>query len=395
MQRIKGNLQLMKQINKAAILNLLHREDRLSRAEISNITHLSATTVSALVEELLLEGTIEEIGERAAVGAGRRAIALQINKKGGYVIGISLGNKFLICAVLDLHGDLIAEYKSKIVLGNEAITEQIHVAIRDCLEQANLLNSGSIKGIGIAAPGIIDETGETIIYSSYLKLSNLNLKSQLKSSFPGIPIQIVNDSNASAFAEHYNGVGKNQNHLLFFTINEGVGSGLILNSQIFSGYQGAAGEIGHIPVDPNGELCSCGKRGCIETIITTRNVLKKCQEEAAKRGFAVSETMQEMIARYENGEDWLDSIFDHILSIITYMIASFVNFISPEAIIIEGWMIDSEKFMAKLKDELESFPFPISFSRSRVYASTYRENGSLYGAANLMLKQIFKAASFG
>jgi N-acetylglucosamine repressor len=394
MQRIKGNLQLMKQINKAAILNLLHREDRLSRAEISNITHLSATTVSALVEELLKEGIIEQIGERAAIGAGRRAIALQINKNGGYVIGISLG-EFLICAVLNLNGDLIAEYKSEIVTGNEAITKQIQAAIMNCLEQANFLNSGLIKGIGIASPGIIDEKGETIIYTRYLNVSNLNLKSHLETSFPGIPIQIVNDSNAAAFAEHYNGIGKNHNHLLFFSINDGIGSGLILNSHIFSGYHGAAGEIGHMPVDPNGELCTCGKRGCIETIITTRYVLKKCQEEAVKRGYSVSDTMQEWIVRYENGEDWLDSIFDHILSTITLMIAFLVNFISPEAVIIEGWMIDSEKIMAKLKDQLESSPLPISFSKSRVYVSTYRENGSLYGAATLMLKQIFKAASFG
>jgi N-acetylglucosamine repressor len=389
----KGNLQLMKEINTATILNLLHRGDKLSRAEISSITRLSATTVSALVEELITANMVEEVGERPMVGAGRRAIALQIKAHGGYVVGIFLSNSALICAVFNLHGDKTAEFKTKIAIGNDAMMEQIETALTSCLEDPKVKDCGSMKGIGIAAPGIIDERGETIIYSSYLKLSHLALKERLSSLYPNIPLQIINDSNAAAFAEQYNGIGEDKSHLLYFTINEGIGSGLILNKEIFSGYLGASGEIGHIPVDPEGLICSCGRRGCIETVITIPYILKRCQSLAEVNGKRSPESFEELLQRYNVHEEWLEPVFDKVLYVTTIMVASAVNFISPETIVFEGWMKDSSKFMNKLIDELVKFPFPVPFSPDRICSSSYPDDGALYGAATLMLQKIFKAAS--
>ncbi|EFM08791.1 ROK family protein [Paenibacillus curdlanolyticus YK9] len=390
--QVKGNLQLMKEINTAMIMNLLHREGKITRAELTKMTKLSATTVSVLIEELIAKNFVEEIGEKITPGAGRRAISLQINKDGGYVIGISLGNNSLICAVMNLHGECVTEYKTKIAIGNDSLAERINSALKACMDQVENLNVDLILGIGISTPGIIDEQEETVLYSSLLKLNNFNLRKQIGAFFPNIPIKIVNDSNAAAFAEHYFGAAKSKSSLIYLTINEGIGSGIILGSDIHSGYKGGAGEIGHIPVDLNGELCTCGQQGCVETVLTSPYVLMKCRRLAEEMKLSVPQTIEEIIARYENGEAWLDPVFDQILNVVRLMLASMINFISPEIVIVEGWLNKSEKLTDKLRAALEAFPFPFPFSGDRIQPATFGEKGALYGSATLMLQKIFSAS---
>lgn len=390
--QVKGNLQLMKEINTAMILNLLHREGKITRAELTKITKLSATTVSVLIEELIAKNFVEEVGEKITPGAGRRAISLQINKDGGYVIGISLGNNSLICAVMNLHGECVTEFKTKIAIGNDSLGERINSALKRCMEQVDHLNPDLILGIGISTPGIIDEQAETVLYSSLLQLNNFNLRKQIAPFFPNVPIKIVNDSNAAAFAEHYSGAGKGKSSLVYLTINEGIGSGIVIGSAIHSGYKGGAGEIGHIPVDPNGDVCTCGHRGCVETVLTSPYVLNRCRRLAEERGLTAPETIEEAVARYESGETWLDPAFEQIATVACLMLASIVNFVSPEVVIVEGWITKSAKLSDKLREGLERFPFPFRFAGDRIQPATFGEKGSLYGAATLMLQQIFSAS---
>ncbi|WP_027094602.1 ROK family transcriptional regulator [Cohnella thermotolerans] len=392
MHRVKGNLQLMKGINTASLLSLLHREGELSRADLSRMTKLSPTTVSALVEELIGRGLVEEVGEKAAEGAGRRAISLRINPGGGYVIGLSLSGQSLQCVLMDLHGGVLAEWKTPIAEGNGDIAAQLQRAVAQCAERTKGMEAGSLQGIGVAAPGIIDEASGSVVYSSYLKLSDLKVRKLLEAQHPEVPIRVVNDTNAAAFAEHYDGSGKDSRHLLYLTIGRGIGSGLILDGRIYSGSNGAAGEIGHIPVDPEGELCECGRRGCIETAVTAPYIMRKVRGLAAGLGFAAPASMEEALRLYENGRQELEPMFDRIASIVSYAVAAAINFIGPEAVVLDGWVTGSGKFMDKLRAELGRFPFPVPFDLAKLRASAHGEKGSLYGAATLMLQQIFQAA---
>jgi N-acetylglucosamine repressor len=293
---------------------------------------------------------------------------------------------------MNLHGQIIAEFQTVIATGNDRIAVQISEAIERCLEQVPSMEVELIKGIGVSSPGIIDSAGENVVFSSYLQLSQFRIKDHIAEAFPGVPVQVMNDSNAAAFAEVYSGSAKDRSNVIYFTINEGIGSGLIIDSQMYTGYQGAAGEIGHIPVDPDGEVCTCGSRGCIETVLTSPFILRKCQQTAKAQEVTVPVTFEEVIARYEAGEEWLLPIFAKIEYITTFMIASATNFVNPEVIIIEGWMNQSPSLMRRMKIAVAAFPFPVPFDSSRVLPASYGNKGSLYGAATLMLQQIFSAS---
>ncbi|WP_168735581.1 ROK family transcriptional regulator [Cohnella fermenti] len=389
MQRSKGNLQFMKEINTAAILNLLHLEGMLSRAEIAAITKLSPTTVSALVEELIASGKVEEVGERPSAGAGRKAIALRINRRGGYVLGLSLSGEWLDSAIVDLYGEIVEQARQRVGPGNEAVSEAALAAVARGMERAKTLGTGELLGIGVSAPGIVDEVGASVIYSTALKLERLPLKEKLASRFPGIPVQLFNDSNAAAFAEYYNGAGVGKSHLLYLYIHEGMGSGLILGGQIFSGYRGGAGEIGHIPVEPHGRECSCGRSGCIETMLSAASIADDARRAAMTSGSRPPETLNEALASYESGGE-LDALFDRYIAALVQMMTTAVNLVSPEAVILEGWMARSPKFMEKLRAEMQSIPFPVPFGAERLLLSSYGDQGPLYGAAVFMLQQVFK-----
>ncbi|MFC5407056.1 ROK family transcriptional regulator [Cohnella soli] len=389
---IKGNLQLMKEINTAMIMNYLHRNEKLTRAELTRMTKLSPTTVSGLIEQLIGRNLVEIIGEKIMPGAGRRALSLQINKNGGYVVGVSLNVHVLTCAIMNLHGEIVTEYRAKLEVGRKPLADQIYDAITACTAQTSEFRQDSMMGIGISAPGIIDERAKTIVYSSQLKVTNFDLHKILSGMFPNVPIQIVNDSNAAAFAEHYFGAGKDLDNLVYLRIDDGIGAGIIVNSDIYSGKKGAAGEIGHIAVDPQGEICKCGQVGCLETVLGSPYVLDKCGTIAAQIGVAAPESMEELLARYEAGEDWLEPIFDRILYVCKVMIFGTVQFLSPEAVIVEGWINRSAKLMEKLNASVETSSFPFVFSKIGLMPATFGEKGALYGSAALMLQKIFSAS---
>ncbi|MFC5471361.1 ROK family transcriptional regulator [Cohnella suwonensis] len=390
--RVKGNLQLMKEINTAMIMNLLHREGKITRAELTKITKLSPTTVSVLIEELIARNLVEVIGEKISPGAGRRALALQINKDGGCVVGISLGIHSLICAVMNLHGQIVAEHRTKLEIGGVSLAQQIFDAITVCVNQVETLRADLIMGIGISIPGIVDEQEETVVYSGLLKLRNVDLRKQLSVIFPSVPIKVVNDSNAAAFAEHYFGAGKDKSNLVYLRIDEGIGAGIILGSEIYSGYRGAAGEIGHISVDPDGEICNCGQRGCMETVLGGRYVLGRCRDLATNLGIAVPDSLDEIIARSDAGETWLEPVFERISRVTSLMIAGTVNFLSPEVVIIEGWINRSVKLSEQLNAALLNISVPFVFSKHGILRATFGEKGALFGSAALMLHNIFSAS---
>jgi N-acetylglucosamine repressor len=388
-KEVTGNLKLMKQINSALILNLIHREARLSRAEIAQRLKLSPTTVSALVEELIQQRLIDEIGEKSSPGAGRRAIALEISRDKGYVISIGLGNNKFNAALLNFHNEIVLEYQQPIIKGNELIYKYIKDSVNKLLEGSMIKDPTILRGIAISSPGIIDEHGETIINSAFLQINNLEIRALLENDFK-YPIIVINDVKAAAFSEYYSGARKVEN-LLFLSIDYGIGTGLIIDGKVYNGYKGASGEVGHIQIERNGLLCHCGRVGCIETVLTEPYILIKAQNSARQvDGAIVPESFDQFLEMYEKGDAWAEKIMERIGFYTVQTLAGFINFISPELLVLYGWMNRSDKFMREIKRGLSEFPFPFPFDENRMVPAFFGERNFLIGAATLMLHRIFR-----
>ncbi|KZE71730.1 hypothetical protein AV654_05865 [Paenibacillus elgii] len=390
MKVIKGNLQLMKKINCSLILNMLLREGSLSRAEITQRSKLSATTVSSLVDELIHQGLIVEVGEKSSPGAGRRGIALEVSRDKGYIISISLGNNRFSGALVNFRNEIVCEYTQQVCKGNDQVLHFLKSTVYHLLESGVVKDEQEVKGIAVATPGIIDENGETIVMSTLLKINNLEVKKMLRREFD-YPVIVVNDVKAAAFAEYYSGKRRSDN-LAFLSLDDGIGMGLIIDGKVYNGYKGVAGEIGHIFVEPEGQLCNCGQIGCIETILTESAILLKAQNLACRQNAEkIPQSFDELLAMYDKGEALAEEVLERTCFLFVHTLLSVViSFISPEVVVLYGWINQSEKFMNALKTRLLQFPFAIPFDESRLVQATFGEKNFIIGASTIMLHKVFE-----
>ena len=374
MKHVRGNLYLMKEINRSTILSLLHREKSLSRAEIAQRTKLSATTISSLVDELIREGFIVESGEKSSPGAGRRAISLEINRLNGFVISVGLGNRMFYFRMSNFHGEVITELKKPATTGNTNVLECVKAGIEELVKKSELQDFSMIKGMAIASPGIIDEDNGMIEYSRYLNLKDFNIVDELQASYP-IPIYVINDTNAAAFAEYYLLSSPEIRNVLYVWVYDGVGAGIIINDQIISGYKGSAGEVTYMS----------------DYLFSDTYVLQQAQKRALKHDAnVVFHDIADVLEAYAIGVPWLETLMDRSLLLMGKAIAVMINLIGPEQVILDGWFIDSPKCMQKMHTYLRRLTLHGRYEAERVTTAKLGDKNYLIGATTLILHDLFK-----
>lgn len=251
----------IKQINKSIVFETIKTKGPVYRSKISKETGLNKATVSTMVAELIEVSFVHEIGVGQSSG-GRKPVMLYFNHHAGYSIGIDLGVNYVLGILTDLNGNKM-ERKLNMLPSTEwnVVIKQLNATIESLMELAPHSPYGII-GIGIGVPGQIDQDNN-ILFAPNLKWSNVNLKKAIEDEFQ-IPAIIENEANAGAHGEQLYGAGKNITNQIYVSIGIGIGTGIIINHQLYKGTSGISGEMGHFSIDANGKKCSCGSRGCWE-----------------------------------------------------------------------------------------------------------------------------------
>ncbi len=245
----RGTPPYMKYLNKKQVLKCIKENQPISRAEIAAILQFSKPTVSNLVEELLDEHWIYEKGSGESTDqGGRRPIQLFYNEKAKFVIGTDIGGTNVRTAIGDLNGNIIhMKTFSTINYLKADLLHQLHRVIQEMITESGL-DEVDILGMGLGIPGMIDYDSGIVIEAPSLGWNKYQLLKEANKIF-SFPIFIDNDVNVAALGEQWKGVGKNKKNLLFIAIGTGIGSGIIINNQLYRGATGAAGEIGYMVTD--------------------------------------------------------------------------------------------------------------------------------------------------
>jgi predicted NBD/HSP70 family sugar kinase len=250
------------------------REGPLARADIARATKLTAATVGQLVGSLLDEGIVEERGRRSA-GTGKPGTLLRIVPDARHVICLDLSDhNCFVGGVVNLAGEVVARRQA----ARRGRTDD--AAVRLVAELAGKLLADTeepVLGVGVGTPGIVFPGG-VVQESSNLRWHHVTLADDLSHQFH-VPVHVLNDANAAVLGELQFGQAAPPN-LLLVKIGLGVGAGLVLDGHLIEGDSAAAGEIGHVVVDPEGEKCTCGNRGCLETVVAG----SRLQEQLADKG---------------------------------------------------------------------------------------------------------------
>lgn len=267
----KATHQQTKQHNRDLILRTIFARESISRAEVARVTNLTRATVSDAVNGLLAEGLVKEIGMGESIG-GKLPILLSINADARYLIGLNLAQDKFIGAVVNLRGEIkeMVEAPASNIDGQAALE-----LIYQIIDQLRKTKPKPLVGIGVGTPGLINTREGVVISAVNLDWQDLPLQRLLENKFK-LPVKILNDSQATAIGEFvYGGQHTTDENMIVVNVKYGIGSGILLNGKLFQGDGGGAGEIGHVVVQENGELCRCGKHGCLETISSSSAVMRQ------------------------------------------------------------------------------------------------------------------------
>jgi predicted NBD/HSP70 family sugar kinase len=251
--------------NRSLVLRTIFRSGPVSRADLARSTHLTRAATSELAAELLAEGLVEELGTRPDQGVGKPATLLGLVPDARFTVTLDLSDDArLRAALVDLGGKVLdrREAKRDGRRGDAALA----LATDLCVELAGTAASAGrpLLGVGVGSPGVVDPAG-IVLEAPNLGWHGLQLSTRLAAAVDA-PVHVANDANAAALGELGLG-GPAERSLFLVKIGHGVGAGLVLDGHLVVGDRFAAGEIGHVVVDPAGEPCACGRVGCLETAV--------------------------------------------------------------------------------------------------------------------------------
>jgi predicted NBD/HSP70 family sugar kinase len=264
--------------NRSLVLRTLFRSGTLSRADLARATHLTRAATSELVAELLAEGLVEELGTRSDQGVGKPATLLGVVPDARHTVTLDLSDdERFRAALVDLGGKVldrrVAERSGR--TGEAAIALVLGLAT-DLAAAADR----PLLGVGAGTPGVVDPAG-VVVEAPNLGWHGVELSRKLAQAVDA-PAHVANDANAAALAE-LGLYGPSERSLLAIKIGWGVGAGLILDGHLVLGDRFAAGEIGHVTVDPDGEACACGRVGCLETAVAAPRLRRGDRDAGGRR----------------------------------------------------------------------------------------------------------------
>lgn len=311
--------------NDIKILELIQKKEASSRVEIAKKIGISQAAVSKRVKQLIEEGYLKENYSKNKKTQGRNAIGLEINPKLGKVLGIYLAPEEILIALADLDGKFLELEKEKI--------RKIKDVKKLCFSMIEkYIFKNKILNIGIAMNGIVDVLHGISIYSAAYGWNNINLKKEIEHKY-NIPVFVENGVNLMALYEKTFGLCKNKKSFVVINIGSGVGAGVYIDDKIYHGKDFGVGEIGHIPFDlsKDANICSCGNKGCIETILSDWRI-----EEKVFKLTKIKYSYDEIIEKANNGEIFFQNIFLELIPAFLNIIFWITTLINPEDIIIYG-----------------------------------------------------------
>jgi len=379
----------MRAINRQIVLNFVRDRGPISRAEIARRTKLQRSTVSEIVDSLLVEGLIEEVGAGQSTG-GRCPTLLALRTTGAAAIGIDIAPTRTTVATSDLAGGLLESEEFETDHNFERTVERAVSAARRLTERGG----GRIEGIGVSLPGLVDSSKGRLLYVPYFNWRDLDIGARIAEG-TGLKVTIDNDANAAALAELWFGradVSEARDFIMVF-IAEGVGAGIIFDRQVYRGEGGAAGEFGHMIIGDRAPVpCSCGSYDCWEAFASGRAAVARYSKLAgasAARAMSFAQLIDRALAGEQSAREALGETARFLGIGISNLIVGF----SPEVVIVGGAITRAWDLVSDLLSETVRRSVRRDLPFTRIIPSTIGDRASLMGTISLVLADKFASVA--
>jgi len=391
---LSGN-ELKNYRRKKRILDLLYHKDTLSATEIGKAIGVSLPTSLSLLKDLSASGFIESRGTGKSKG-GRRPVLFGLSKGAVFIVSCELGRYTAKIGIFDSHNELVSPVITfDTSIDDEQLVDKIWSQYLQILKTSEIQEQ-RIYAIGVSMPGLIDET---LGINHTIKNPELrNVNKRLKKKFNKL-IYINNDARMQAYGEFIFGAARGHNNALILNWNWGLGLGMILDGKLYNGATGFAGELSHTKFIDNGELCICGKNGCLETVISVYAIVKQAREgvEAGKvsqlatfKGKEEEITVEDVIQAAKTGDEYAISILNTVGRALGKSLANTIQLLNPDIIVLGGIVSTaSQHVLTPLQQAIEKHCLEQIAGNVRLVVSPNWERSGLLGIAAMLFQKLF------
>ena len=400
MARPRGNQEnpvdqrAVRRHNMGLVMRHISQEGPRSRAKIATETGLNKTTVSSLVGELIDRGLLIETDTENPGSVGRPAQMVQLSR-GVVALGLELAVDYLAVCATDLSG--LVRHSSFISRDNrrssaeDALQALGHMAV-EALELVTKENMLPV-GVTVALPGIVDIGRGVLFNAPNLGWRDVPVVDLLKDHLhhPPYPITVDNESNLGALSELWEGVGSDFHDFIYLLGEVGVGAGIVVGGQLFRGASGFAGEFGHLPIEPDGDLCGCGSRGCLETIVGQEAVVRRAGlEDQVSTGGLGGVGVGALLAREAKaGNQRVIDTLDRVGRTLGVGVAAVANLWDPQAVILGGYFTQvADRIVPAVEREVSNRLIAKEWTDFQVLVSKLEGQSAVRGAAALSLSEV-------
>ena len=393
-----NNIEKKKHLLKIRIINELYLNGEQTNHQLRRELSISTPTSIGLLNELMAEGTIEKKGRGKSSG-GRKPDLFTLKKNAFFLLAIHLEKYKAELAIFNNHHENISGTRtfslplSKGVDIADPLYAQASQVIR-----ASGIDPMQLLGVGINMPGLVD--AEAGINYTYAYTKEGTLRASLETKFER-PVFIENDAKARTLAEHRFGLARNKNDILAIFLDWGIGLGIIREGTLYRGANGFAGEFGHIPVLENGQLCTCGKQGCLETVASGTALVKMAEEGRHTKKSSIFKNMSEdddckpdlyaIIEAAVSGDQYAVSLISEVGFHLGKGISVLIQLFNPELIILGGKIAEAKQYLIiPVMQALNTYCIPQLAEKTSIQVSNVGHQSGILGSVAVVMENLFK-----
>lgn len=381
--------------HKKLIIRAIYFNGPLSNSELSGNINLSTPKINSLLVELIKDGLVEELGRGDSSG-GRRPNIYGLVKDGFYVVGITINIARTIISIFNSNNEFVSgpHFFPIKMQSDISIFSRVNEMLEKVVVESNI-PFNKILVAGIELPGLINlKQGINKTYFPEVD----NLFEELSQIF-GVPVFFNHDSKVRTFAEQHFGLAKGKKNVLMLQADWGLGLGIIINGKLYSGKSGYSGEFGHLPIVDNGVLCSCGKQGCLETMVSAVAISRMAKEGIQKGQLSlITELVQNDLEKIDiavvvqaanQGDQFAISIFTEAGYWLGRGIAYLIQIFNPELIIIGGRVAEASQFIqAPIQQSINTFCIRDISNNTEIKFSELGSKAGTVGVAAYALERL-------
>ncbi|MET8231231.1 ROK family transcriptional regulator [Micromonospora sp. NPDC005298] len=375
-------MQRVRLAHTEALLAQLRSAGPLSRADLIRLTGLSRTTLFDIIGDLIARGVVVErepslSGQR---GRGRPSTTVSLNPSAGRIVGIDLGRVTITVIVATLGHDILARGSRPVTLAaGPARRANAAIKLIDDLVQEHDIDLRALEAIGLGLPGLVAGRGGPAGGGPSVAAKQVSTRIQDRY---GVAVVTDNNSRLAALAEGTWGATRDVRDAIYVRWSDGVGGGLIVDGRLARGANGAAGEIGHVSVDPDGDPCPCGGRGCLELLIRPSALIEQC----ARRGVTVADPA-DLVARARAGEPTVQDVVRHGATLLGRVLSGMVVQLDPGKVAIGGTLAHAgDVVLGPVRAAIAELAMPRHTRRLDVVPAQFGDEGGALGAVAAALR---------